>query len=282
MSTLPGGKGANQATAAALLGGDVRIVGAVGDDSNGELLRGSLETAGVDTSWLSTVTGVATGTAMITVTGNGENTIVASPGANEALTAAHVCGADAFSCRVVLGLCLEIELDVVSAAAERAHEAGVVVLLNLSPFTSVPRELLALTDVLLVNEQEATQLLGVDVESADPAAVLAELARLGITRAVVTRGPAGSFVVDSGVFTTVDSFAVRAVDTTGCGDAFMGSLAVRLAAGDSLAVAAQFATAVGAFAATGEGAQSSYPTLPQLTEFLERYLPGTSEVVEMR
>ncbi len=244
------------------------MVGAVGDDANGELLSRSLDAAGVDTSRLNRVPGVATGTAMITVSAAGENTIVISPGANDVLTVAEVAASDAFDERAVLGLCLEIDLAVVTAAARRANDAGAAVLLNLSPFATVPPELLAATDVLLLNEHEASQLLGVDVETTEPAAVVRALAEHGITRAVVTRGSAGSSVFDEGVFTAVEAFRVRAVDTTGCGDAFMGALAVRLAAGDTLAVAARFAAAVGAYAATGEGAQASYPTLAELDEFL--------------
>jgi len=267
LATLPGGKGANQAAAAALLGGDVRMLGAVGADAHGELLTGSLRRAGADVDGVRLIDGVATGTAMITVNADGENTIVVSPGANDRLTADDVRGSDAFSGRSVLGLCLEIDTSVVLAAAQRAGADGATVLLNLSPYAEVPEELLAATDVLLVNEHEASTLLGVDVESVDAAEVASRLAGRGIRRAVVTRGSEGALVFDDGESATVPAVPVTAVDTTGCGDAFMGALALRLAAGDALVRAAAFAAAVGAYAATGHGAQSSYPTLAALEAF---------------
>ncbi|MFJ8894420.1 ribokinase [Leifsonia sp. NPDC102414] len=267
LATLPGGKGANQAAAAALLGGDVRMLGAVGADAHGELLTGSLRRAGADVDGVRLIDGVATGTAMITVNADGENTIVVSPGANDRLTADDVRGSDAFSGRAVLGLCLEIDTSVVLAAAQRAGADGATVLLNLSPYAEVPEELLAATDVLLVNEHEASTLLGVDVESVDAAEVASRLSGRGIRRAVVTRGSEGALVFDDGESATVPAVPVTAVDTTGCGDAFMGALALRLAAGDALVQAAAFAAAVGAYAATGHGAQSSYPTLTALEAF---------------
>ncbi|KRC49509.1 carbohydrate kinase [Leifsonia sp. Root227] len=267
LATLPGGKGANQAAAAALLGGDVRMLGAVGADAHGELLTGSLRRAGADVDGVRLIDGVATGTAMITVNADGENTIVVSPGANDRLTADDVRGSDEFSGCAVLGLCLEIDTSVVLAASQRAGADGATVLLNLSPYAEVPEELLAATDVLLVNEHEASTLLGVDVESVDAAEVASRLAGRGIRRAVVTRGSEGALVFDDGESATVPAVPVTAVDTTGCGDAFMGALALRLAAGDALVQAAAFAAAVGAYAATGHGAQSSYPTLAALEAF---------------
>ncbi|WIB60563.1 ribokinase [Curtobacterium sp. MCLR17_007] len=251
LATLPGGKSANQAVAAGRLGGAVRMIGAVGDDGNGALLRDSVAAAGVDTTHVAVRPGTATGTAVITVDGHGENTIVISGGANATLTPADL-PADAFADAEVLGLCLEVAMDVVLAAARAAHDAGVTVLTNLSPFGDVPRELLDLTDVLLVNEHEA-ELLGDH----------------GVARSIVTRGGAGSVVHDGDVPPVeVPAIPVDAVDTTGCGDAFMGAVALRLAAGDALVDAARFAAGVGAYAATGVGAQASYPTTDQLAAFL--------------
>ena len=251
LATLPGGKSANQAVAAGRLGGAVRMIGAVGDDGNGALLRDSVAAAGVDTTHVAVRPGTATGTAVITVDGHGENTIVISGGANATLTPDDL-PADAFADAAVLGLCLEVAMDVVLAAARAAHDAGVTVLTNLSPFGDVPRELLDLTDVLLVNEHEA-ELLGDH----------------GVARSIVTRGGAGSVVHDGGVPPVeVPAVPVDAVDTTGCGDAFMGAVALRLAAGDALVDAARFAAGVGAYAATGVGAQASYPTTDQLAAFL--------------
>ena len=251
LAILPGGKSANQAVAAGRLGGTVRMIGAVGDDGNGALLRDSVAAAGVDTTHVAVRPGTATGTAVITVDAHGENTIVISGGANATLTPDDV-PADAFTDAAVLGLCLEVAIDVVLAAARAAHDAGVTVLTNLSPFGDVPRELLDLTDVLLVNEHEA-ELLGDH----------------GVARSIVTRGGDGSVVHDGDrAPVEVPALTVEAVDTTGCGDAFMGAVALRLAAGDELVDAARFAAGVGAYAATGAGAQASYPTTDQLTAFL--------------
>jgi ribokinase len=274
LTTLPGGKGANQAVAAARLGGAVTMVGAVGDDPHGELLRESLGSAGVDTSRVRRVDGVATGTAMITVNEHGENTIVVSPGANGELSAMDVRDSDGFDGRAVLGLCLEVDPAVVTAAASRGRDEGLTVLLNLSPYAEVPPQLLAATDVLLVNEHEAALLFGLgknDAAEADPTeAIVVGLDALHIPRAVVTRGSEGATVFDGGSVTHVAALRVDPVDTTGCGDAFMGALALRLAQGDDLAEAASYASAVGAFAATREGAQSSYPNAAELVDFTAR------------
>lgn len=251
LAILPGGKSANQAVAAGRLGGTVRMIGAVGDDGNGALLRDSVAAAGADTTHVAVREGVATGTAVITVDGAGENTIVISAGANGTLSPDDV-PADAFDDAGVLGLCLEVSIDVVVAAARAAHAAGVTVLTNLSPFGAVPAELLELTDVLLVNEHEA-----------------AELGEYGVARSIVTRGGSGCVVHDGDDEpASIDAVRVEPVDTTGCGDAFMGSVALRLAAGDSLVDAARFAVGVGAYAATKAGAQASYPTTAELEAFL--------------
>lgn len=280
LRVIPGGKGANQAVAAGRLGGNVAMVGALGADANGALLRDSVEASGVNTEHVASLEGVATGTAVITVDAAGENTIIVSPGANGQLSVADLDAAsDLFERAEILCLSLEVGLDVVLEAARRARAAGARVLLNLSPYGPVPAELLSLTSILLINEHEAADLLELT-----PELVLAEggqhtraaLTERGIPRAVVTAGAAGSIVFD--VFdgatrdgadaVPVSSPKVDAVDTTGCGDAFMGALALRLAAGDHLAVAAGYAATVGSFAATRAGAQASYPTPEELAAFL--------------
>lgn len=273
---IPGGKGANQAVAAARLDGDVTMVGAVGDDANGALLLDSLSDAGVDVTRVARRNEVATGTAVITVDDAGENTIIVSPGANGTLTTERVGEAwSALDGAGVLCLCLEVPQDTVLDAAERGAAAGALVLLNLSPYGEVPDELLASTGVLLVNEHEAADLSGVDPEPSGWDAVAAALGERGITRAVITTGAAGSVVIDGdSAVTAVPSPKVDAVDTTGCGDAFMGSLALRLAAGDALVDAARFASTVGSCAATGAGAQASYPDQTQLAAFLEEHPVG--------
>ena len=266
-----GGKGANQAVAAGRLGGDVAIVGAVGADANGELLRSAVAGAGVDTSHVSVRDGVATGTALITVAADGENTIVVSAGANGSLAPEDLPD-DVFAGAAVLGLCLEVPTVTVRAAAEHARAAGATVVLNPSPFGAAARELAPVADVMLVNEGEAEALLGLPegAVDTDPTAVRDGFAALGIARAVVTRGADGCLIVDGDAPPAhVAAVRITAVDTTGAGDAFMGALLVRLADGDRLADAARFAVGVGGYAAAHAGAQASYPTADELASFLD-------------
>ena len=265
---VPGGKSANQAAAAAILGADVRLFGAVGADGHGDLLLKAAAGAGVDASRVLRRTGTATGTAMIVVDAAGENTIIVSPGANGTVTGAEL-PADLFDGAAVLTLSLEVPLEAVTAAARAGHDAGAQVLLNLSPYREVPAELLALTDVLLLNTHEAALVTGLTDPAADWEAVIAALDALGVRRTIITLGSAGAVVLDGtanggGRITAIAPTRVTAVDTTGCGDAFTAATAARLAAGASLVDAARFAAQAGALAATREGAQSSYSALLEL------------------
>lgn len=270
LAVIPGGKGANQAVAAGRLGGDVTMIGAVGDDAHGSLLLDSLSSSGVDVTRIARRDDVATGTAVITVDDAGENTIIVSPGANGTLTPDRIGEAwTTLDGAGVVCLCLEVPIDTVLETARRGAAAGALVLLNLSPYGPVPEELLQATGVLLVNEHEAADLAGVDPEESGWEATAAALRAHGIRRAVITTGAAGSVVIDGDATpTAVPSPVVDAVDTTGCGDAFMGALALRLAAGDALVEAARFASTVGSYAATGAGAQASYPDREQLAAFI--------------
>lgn len=269
-AVLPGGKSANQAVAAGRLGAEVALIGAVGDDPNGRLLRESAVAAGVDVSGLRTVSD-ATGVAVISVDGRGENSIIISAGANGTLKPADL-PTEAFDGAAVLCLCLEIPVDTVLAAASAAQQAGATVLLNLSPYGPVPAELLQLTDVLLVNAHEAADLLGVDPRDDWDAA--RQLFRdRGIARVLVTLGGEGSVVLDSDAaegsrVRAVAPMPVTPVDTTGAGDAFTGAVAFRLADGASLLEAAQFASVAAALSTTGKGAQASYPGAAEVAKHL--------------
>jgi ribokinase len=266
---LPGGKASNQAAAAARLGADVRLVGAVGDDDNGRMLRERAAAAGVDVSFVRTLADVATGQAIIPVDDAGENSIILVPGANGAITPADI-PEQAYDDAALVCLSLEIPMAVVQAAAQRAAAAGATVVLNPSPFQSLPAPLLDAVDVLIVNELEAGQLLGEPGELAwpeDAQRLRAALAAHGIGRVVVTRGAAGAHVIDGELARDVPARRVTPVDTTGAGDAFTGALAVRLAAGDSLADAAAEASVVAAFSTTRRGAQPSYPSRAELEDF---------------
>ncbi|MGO3885358.1 MAG: ribokinase [Mycetocola sp.] len=266
---ISGGKGANQAVAAAKLGARVNMVGAVGDDSNGELLRASIVRAGVNDHGVRTDPSRATGTAVITVDAAGENTIIVSPGANGGISAASVQeAADSIRSGAVLCLCLEISLDAVAESVRIASESGVRVVLNLSPSQTLPEDVIRMVDVLLVNEHELADLIGDDAVEAGWSAVAEQLTARGVSSAVVTLGARGCVVLDNGtVAAEITAPVVTAVDTTGAGDAFAGAIAAQMASGESLVAAARVAVTAGSFAATGEGAQASYATWEQLAEF---------------
>lgn len=272
LATHPGGKGANQAVAAARLGGRVGIVGRIGDDGHGELLRGALAADGVDLVHFTTTGGTPTGVALITVGPDGDNSIIVSPGANARLSPDDIAAAhDMIAGAAVVSFQLEVPLPAVEAAARAAAAAGGRVVLNLSPPAPVPDGLLALCDPLVVNEHEAAYLLGGEdgaehgVEhGGGPAETAAALVRSGPRSVVVTLGPEGAVVADAGGTAAVPSPKAEAVDTTGAGDAFTAALCLRLARGDSLRDAARYAARVGAAAVRRPGAQSSYPAPDEL------------------
>ncbi|MDC7122765.1 ribokinase [Cellulomonas fimi] len=259
--TLPGGKGANQAVAAARLGASVAMVGAVGTDAHAAVALDLLTSAGVDLTHVRTVDG-PTGLAVVTLAGDGENSIVVVPGANAAVTPASVDAADAVltGARVCV-LQAEIPLGTVAHAARLAHDAGVRVLLNVAPATALRDDVVRLADPLVVNEHEAALLLGhpldAGVEAAQGAA--AELAGRGAASVVVTLGASGVVGHEHGAAWSWPAVPVEVRDTTGAGDAFVGALAAALAAGDPLRDAARFATRVAAASVTRLGAQPSYP-----------------------
>ncbi len=275
-----GGKGANQAVAAARLGAEVAMLGAVGTDAFGRAQLAGIGAEGIDTSAIAELPDAATGTAVIVVDAAGENSIVVSPGANGLISAEMVEQRRTwFDGAAVLGLCLEIPVETVLAAARAGHDAGVCVIVNLSPYAAVPPELLALTGLLLVNEHELAQVLPGSAGSggsswADRAR---SLGGLGIERAVVTLGGDGSMVLEGCAgadpqITAIPAVPITPVDTTGCGDAYMGSVAAALARELSLVDAATVAGRISAHAATRAGAQSSYPSAAEAAELA--WAPG--------
>jgi ribokinase len=257
-----GGKGANQAAAAALLGAGVTFLGRVGDDGFGEPLVEALADKGVDTGLIEASPGWSTGTAFITLTPDGENAITVAPGANRSLTTDDVDEAsDAIGGARVLVAQMEVPLEVVLRAVEVAARQGTRALVNLAPMREVPRKLLAKLDPLVVNEHEAAFLLGEKVEGVEGALSAApELLELGPKSAVITLGKEGAVFSDGDSTSHVPSPEVEVVDTTGAGDAFVGALASRLARDASLEDAVAYAARAGAAAVTKEGAQGALPT----------------------
>jgi ribokinase len=253
----PGGKGANQAVAAARLGRRVAMVGRVGDDDAGRQLLASLEAGAVDTSQVRALPGVSSGTALITVSDDGENQIVVSPGANARLAPGDVAAAlAALEAAAVTLLQLEVPLETVAAAARAA--TGTVVLTP-APVQALANELLDQVDVLVPNRVELGQLAGGPApESVEQAVELA--GRLAARAVVVTLGADGALVVEGGQASHVPAVPVAAVDTTAAGDAFCGGLADALADGATLRDATRRAVRVAAAACLRPGAQASLPT----------------------
>ncbi|MEU5800737.1 MULTISPECIES: ribokinase [Streptomyces] len=261
----PGGKGANQAVAAARLGARTALLARVGDDAHGRLLRASQQEAGVDTGGV-LVGGAPTGVALITVDPSGDNSIVVSPGANARLTPDDVRAAGPlFASARVVSVQLEIPLDTVAETA-RALGPGARLVLNPSPPAPLPGEVLAACDPLVLNEHEARSILG-DGAGDTPEGWARGLTALGPRSVVITLGAEGALVSDSrtGEAVRVPSPRVAALDTTGAGDAFTAALAWRLGLGEELTEAAAFAVRVGAAAVTKEGAQASFPTAEEVS-----------------
>ncbi|MDD0859529.1 ribokinase [Arthrobacter alpinus] len=275
-SVNPGGKSANQAVAAARMGGQVTLLGAVGEDANGEMLLASAASSGVNTEHVRRVT-EPTGVAVISVDAQGENTIIISAGANATLLPAHIDPA-VFAGATVLCLCLEVAPETVLAAAQAGHDAGATVLLNLSPYAPIAEQLAQLVDVLLVNAHEASAFLdGFAIPASGAPAeawhgAVESFAARGLSKVLVTLGAAGSVVLDStnasAPAVLIAPTKVNAVDTTGAGDAFTGAVAARLAAGDSLVDAARQASVAAALATTKRGTQAAYPLLEDVTALL--------------
>ncbi|MFF5442505.1 ribokinase [Streptomyces achromogenes] len=263
LAVHPGGKGANQAVAAARLEARTALLARVGDDGHGRLLLDSLRAAGVDTVGV-LVGGAPTGVALITVDPSGDNSIVVSPGANGRLRPEDVRTATSlFHASRVVSAQLEIPLETVVEVV-RNLAPGSRFVLNPSPPRELPVEVLAACDPLIVNEHEARVILGDARVGDDPADWARLLLAKGPRSVVVTLGARGALVCDGSGTALVPSVKVDAVDTTGAGDAFTAALAWRLGAGAGLAEAAAYAARVGAAAVTRRGAQESYPTAAEV------------------
>jgi ribokinase len=256
-----GGKGANQAVAAARLGARVSFVGRVGADDFGRATRDQLAREGIDVRHLLTDPDRPTGTAAILVDDAGENAIVGVPGANLGLTPDDVrAAADLLrSSEIVLAPC-ETMIETLAEAFRIADAAGRMCLLNPAPARDLPDELLRAIDVCVPNETELRQLTGRSTSSMADVAAAAELLRArGPTAVIVTLGERGALVVGTGEPIHIPGVLVQAVDASGAGDAFCGALAAYLAEGDSLVTAATRANRVAALSVTRPGTQASFP-----------------------
>ena len=262
METVAGGKGANQAVAAARLGGRVTFVARVGDDAFGRNAVAGFARENIDTRHVSVTPGVASGVALIAVREEtGENAIVVAPGANAHLSPEDIDGAaPAFDQAEAVVVSLEIPQETVERAVEAAHARGLAVILNPAPARRLPPELLARVTVLTPNETEARQILGRSEDADDVQTLAAELLTLGVGAAVITLGAAGALIATPDGIEHVPTRAVRAVDTTAAGDCFTGAVAVEFSGGRSLRDAVRFANAAAALSVTRPGAQPALPT----------------------
>lgn len=266
--TVPGGKGANQAIAAARAGGRVTMIGAVGRDDFGRQLRETLDDAGVDLELLRTVEG-PTGTAHITVDAHGGNAIVVIASANATMLDLTPADVRAIEEADVLVMQLELPLEIVTAGARTARRAGTRVVLTPAPVRDLPEELLGDVDLMLANEYEAVQLAGGAGADGPRQALSGLLAK--VRAAVVTLGAEGCVHgARGGTPTPMPAAPVTAVDTTAAGDCFAGALTVALAEGRPVAEALRWATAASGLAVGRRGASSSMPERTEVEAFAAR------------
>jgi ribokinase len=254
---LPGGKGANQAVAAARLGAEVAFIGRTGDDEFGRRMRANLVAAGVGVDRVGTVAGTASGMAIVVVDPQGENTIVVSPGANAAITPDDLAEHAGLIARATVGVVqLETPIETVLRFARLCADHGVGLLLNAAPHRELPAELLRACRCLVVNREEVAALTGVPADDrAGARRALAAAGALGPSTVVVTLGDQGALVLHDGERLEIDAYRVPVVDSTGAGDAFVGGLGVALARDWPIERAVRYASAAAAVVCGGLGAQ---------------------------
>jgi len=269
-SMAAGGKGANQAVAAARAGGRVRFIARVGDDLFGRQALDGFAHDGIDVRSVLATSGAASGIALITVDERGENSISVASGANALLSVADVEAAgDAFAAADIVLLQLESPLETVEAAARAAKGRGIPVILNPAPARDLDDGLLRGVSVLTPNEHEAAMLAGMEVESEqDMREAAARIRARGPRTVVITLGDRGVYASSEGFEGLVPAFKVVPVDTTAAGDVFNGALAVALAEKRPLPDALRFAQAAAAISVTRPGAQPSAPTRAEIDSFL--------------
>ena len=269
-ATVPGGKGANQAVAAARLGAAVAMIGCVGSDAYGAQLRDALLVEGIDCQAVNEVEG-SSGVALIVVDDSSQNAIVIVAGSNGQLTPASLLAFDAVLQAAEVIVCqLEVPMDTVGYALKRARALGKTVILNPAPASGpLPADWYAAIDYLIPNESEASALSGVPVDSLDAAKVAAtHLLNAGAGKVIVTLGSQGALFADGQGFEHLPAPKVQAVDTTAAGDTFVGGFAAALANGQGEAEAIRFGQVAAALSVTRAGAQPSIPTLHDVQGFV--------------
>lgn len=269
-AVIPGGKGANQAVAAARLGADVAFIACVGDDSFGINIRDAFKADGMNVDAVMVEKNTPTGIAMIQVAATGENSICISGEANNCLTPARVKPFEyLIKAAEMLLMQLETPIATIKSAAETAHSAGTLVVLNPAPAQPLSDQLLKLVDIITPNETEAEQLTGIQVTDLSSAQQAADaLHNKGIKTVMITLGSEGVWVSQNGTGQQIKGFSVNAVDTTAAGDTFNGALLTRLLEKATMEEAIRFAHAAAAITVTGKGAQTSIPYRQDVEQFL--------------
>lgn len=277
--TFPGGKGANQAVAAARSGGDVVFIASVGDDAYGQNAVHEYKFDNINTENIKICKNTPSGVAMITISEKGENAITVASGANAKLLPADLDEAEeAFHEADYMLVQLETPLETVQKAIELCIEFNTTVILNPAPAAELSPEILAGTDIITPNETEAERLTGIEVRNERDAERAADkLHQMGVGTVIITLGSSGAFLSDkaSGEKSHIRGFEVNAVDTTAAGDVFNGQLAVALAEGKDFQQAVRVAHAAAALSVQKLGAQSSIPRREETDYFLEEHTKQT-------
>ena len=270
---IPGGKGANQAVAVARLGGNVAMIGKVGQDNFGNKLIQTMNSDGVDTSFIKSEKDISTGVALITVDRSGENSIVVAPGANYEIEKKDIDKAKKLIeySKIVITQ-LEMPIEIVEHTLSKAKENGKYTILNPAPAQVLDRDIIKNIDLLTPNETELEILSGINIKNEEDIRKAAQkLIDLGIKELIITLGDSGCIYVNKNTFKKYDAYKVVPVDTTGAGDSFNAAIAVGLSHEKDIDEIIDFALKVGALAVTKEGAQSSLPYIDEVLDFKGRY-----------
>ncbi len=268
---IPGGKGANQAYALGKLGADVTMLGAVGNDSYGDIQIEGLKAVGVDTTHIERIEGVNTGIALINVNEKGDNSIIVVQGANKYVSREYIDkNLKVIEESDIVIFQLEIPIDTVAYAAKKAKGLGKTVILDPAPAPdSIPEDLLANVDIIKPNETELVKLTGIEEVDGCMNKAVDTIKKQGVKTVIVTLGGKGSFVSgQNNVVKHISTEDVKVIDTTAAGDSFIASMALYLSKGKDIIAAVKFANHVASISVTRKGAQSSMPSMEEVEKYI--------------
>lgn len=268
---IPGGKGANQAYALGKLGADVTMLGAVGNDSYGDIQIDGLKAVGVDTTHIARINGVNTGIALINVNEHGDNSIIVVQGANKYVSKEYIDrNLKVIEESDIVIFQLEIPIETVTYAAKKAKELGKTVILDPAPAPDdLPAELLSNVDIIKPNETELVKLTGIEEVDSCISKAVDSIKKQGVKTVIVTLGGKGSFVsAQNDVIKYISTQDVKVIDTTAAGDSFIASMALYLSKGKDIISAVEFANNVASISVTRKGAQSSMPSMEEVEKYI--------------